>query len=381
MDNANGLIVACHYYSKTLRIERGEVNDFIDFFTSLDGALTFTLSFPRAIAVTAQGAIVDTGQEVVASVVDRTELRSVVGQLPLTANQTSTFRFANSIVVDKFERIFVADMVAKKLLEVLADGSIAAFAGNGMDPDRPASQAPLETGVGMVAGLALANDGALLFSNYGLFPMIKRFERNANRFVGVVGNGKIDYVTPPIGSALQVALGSPNDIAQLEDGRIAFTDDSAPGLMVVTADGHVDYLLSPSQVGRVAYLALRSSGELALFDRDAGNILLYVPEAGLAGRYFSQSDLGNAMSMSEIRSLAFDGRDRLYVASAKKVVRLVQGETPTLIAGIGAPILSGTSRDDGLDAIRDIAISAAGHLYILEEERLKRVPKDRLDRI
>jgi glucose/arabinose dehydrogenase len=85
--------------------------------------------------------------------------------------------------------------------------------------------------------------------------------------------------------------------------------------------------------------------------------------------------------MSEIRSLAFDGRDRLYVASAKKVVRLVQGETPTLIAGIGAPILSGTSRDDGLDAIRDIAISAAGHLYILEEERLKRVPKDRLDRI
>ncbi|MNT06561.1 hypothetical protein D3C72_1412320 [compost metagenome] len=151
--------------------------------------------------------------------------------------------------------------------------------------------------------------------------------------------------------------------------------------MVVTAAGHVDYLLSPSRVGRVAYLALMSSGELAFFDRDAGTILLYTPEAGLTGRYFSQSDVGNVMSMSEIRSMAFDSRNRLYVASTKKIIRLVQDETPKLIAGIGAPLLNGTSRDDGLEAIRDIAISPTGHLYVLEEERLKRVPKDQLDRI
>lgn len=378
MDAENGLMVMCHYASRGLLIKQGEVNDLIDFATTFDGEAEFKLSFPRAIGASSHGVLVDTGQEVVARRVSQSELRSVVGKLPLTANQSIAFRFANSIAVDKNERIFVADMIAKKVFEVFANGAIEAIAGNGQDPDKLVSQSSLDTGVGMVAGLAIGNDGELIFSNFGLFPTVKSLDITMGSVKTVAGNGKIDYLKPAVGPAQSVSLGTPNEIARLNDGRVVFADYTAPGLMAVGTDGNVDYLVPPSDVGRVSSVALNSKGELVYVDADNARIMLFEQGLGKSKVLYSNEAVSAVMHVSDIRAISLDDKNRLYFASKNKVARIDEGNSVRLIAGIGAPVLNGTSRDEGLDTIRDITVSPGGHLYVLEEDRLKRIHKEQL---
>lgn len=369
-DEEQGVLCVSHWGGDIVRI-LGEVKKSVIDTTRLN------LTFPRTISVQKTRKLVDKAFEFGAFDEEST-FTPLAGFSPDINNETLVFFNAFKMAVDKKENIYVTDISAKKIIKVSADGEMQVIIGNGRDAKELTSNSPTQTGVGMVAGIAISNLGDILFTSVGDFTAIRKYDF-AGILSTIVGTGKVNYVRPPIGLATRVELPNARDIVQLPNGDIVFSVPENNYLLSLTSDGIVEHFVTPEKLAYPDCLAADSVGNLAFVEKGAARVSRSV--AGVVGTLIQQTDLGDKMTIESIRGIAFDATDNLYLADESRVVRFGTDRKVTVVAGLGSPYLNGATRDNGLASISDVEISPAGHLYILAQQQIKRLTVEQLARI
>jgi sugar lactone lactonase YvrE len=299
----------------------------------------------------------------------------VMGPIGTSALPVAMFEYAYNLVVDTEENVFVTDMGAKRILKVRPTGSIEVVVGNGEEWPTGRFELDSTNGVGMVSGLALAQDGTLLFTTNGKAPSVSQILA-PNQISRIIGSGKVDYQNLPVGKAREVNLANPYSVAQLPDGRIVFAEPVENRIGYLDGTGEVQLLVPPEKIMGPDLIELDRGGTLYVWERGRRQISR-LGQNGLQpvlGYREIEQSLGN----TDVKALAFDAQNRLFVASDKRVIRIDGLGKSTLIAGEGANLLGGTTRDEGLMSISDICFSRNGHLFVLETQQLKRIPKEQL---
>lgn len=341
-----------------------------------------SLVFPRVLVVQSGRKLVDTGLSVFGALNDDGTFTRLLGswtqEFAATNKEVTQFVHAFKMAIDRNENIYVTDMGAKRIFKVHNDGRIEAIVGNGAKASQLTTNHPTQVGIGMVAGIAVSNDGSLLFTTIGSFTALWQYVIGGTLTV-IAGTGKPNYVTAPFGPAGQVDLPNSYDLVLRRDGSIAFSVPEHNYLLSRTREGVVEHMVKSEQLGAPDCLAVDSLGDLTFVEENNGYISRL--SAGMPVPWLRESDLGGNMPVGQIRGIAYDSADNLYVAGANRVIRYGRDQQVKAVAGIGAPHLSGSTRDQGIDEIKDIEISPKGDLYILEAQQLKRVPAAELQKL
>jgi sugar lactone lactonase YvrE len=374
-DEGLGLICLSHWAGDIYHVTNENIQ-------SILGAQRVAISFPRTLVAQNSRRLVDNGNVFGAIEADNsfTRLLGRRSGVDATAGQEKLhFVNAYKMVVDGDENIFVTDIAAKKILKVSANGEVVGVVGNGTDAKVLTSNVPTEVGIGMVAGISLSNDRkGLIFTSIGDFTAVRHFEFSG-KLSTIAGTGKPNYSRPPIGAASSVELANSYEIVQLSDGTIVFSMPGSNYILAVSPDGKVEHFIDPSTLSAPDCLAVNLVGELVFVEENAGRIS--VRTEGRTRVLLEQSVLGDKVAIGQIRGIVFDSNNNLYLAGENRVLRFGLDRNITMVAGPDSPYLNGTTRDDGLSEISDIAISPSGNLYILAQQQIKRITAEQLSRL
>lgn len=381
VDESAGVLCLSHLTGKIHRVTENE-NVIVFEDSAPKGEFQGSLEFPRNLVVQGTKKLIDTGLNVFGALNENGSFTRMLGSwthASAAKNKGNTqFVHAFKMAIDKDENIFVTDIGAKMVRKVSNNGEIETIIGNGTNARSLNTDNPTGVGIGMVAGITISTDGKLLFTTIGNFTALWQYEIGGVLSL-LAGTGKPNYVTSPKGLATQVDLPNSYDLTQLPDGTIAFSVPEHHYLLSMSREGVVGHLGNSELLGSPDSLAIDHEGRLALVERTKGYISQF--DDGKTVPWLWESDLGGDLPIDQIRGIVFDSAGRLYVADASKVVRYDRSKGATLVAGVGAPYLKGSTRDDGIDEIKDIAISSSGNLYILEAQQLKRVTATDLSKI
>ncbi|MBI1354638.1 MAG: hypothetical protein GC160_09850 [Acidobacteria bacterium] len=277
--------------------------------------------------------------------------------------------------------------------KVGADGMIQAFAGRGASfgDGGPATQASFE----QIRGLHAASDGALLIATG---DRIRRVA--ADGTVNTVAGA--EHLQGDGGPATQAVLYEPRGMALDDAGNLYIADVSNYAVRRVAPDGTITTVAGGlrsgpyGQDGPATEVRLRNptdvaihpvSGELYILDASDGRVRR-VDAAGRMTTVVGTGSLGNSgdggpatqAQIQFVQSLSFDAQGDLYLADLfANVVRKVSGGIIWTVAGTGS---AGYAGDGGQAVSAQInrpsgaVVNAAGELFILESNRIRRVGTD-----
>lgn len=373
-DEGPGVLCMSHWGGDIARVTSENVQGLLD-------VGLVNLSFPHTLLVKDSKKFVDKLNAFGAIEYDSSFTR-IAGFSPTASGEANDLKLqlvnAFKMVVDNNENIYLTDVSAKRIVKVDAKGEMRVILGNGGDGKALNSSSPLETSIGMVSAIALSNSGDILFASIGDFTAIRKYEFSGNLST-LVGTGRVNYTRPPLGVGVRVELANTYDLVQLPGGEIVFSMPENNYLLSLGLEGVVGHFVSPEKLASPDSLAVDRSGNLVFVEKNGGRISKSV--AGTVRTVVDQNDLGSKLLVRQIRGIALDASDNLYLAGDDRVLRLGADRKVTWVAGLDAPFFKGTTRDDGLASINDIAISPAGHLYILAQNQIKRLTAEQLSRI
>jgi hypothetical protein len=226
-----------------------------------------------------------------------------------------------------------------------------------------------------VSAVTVAQGGGVLFAAIGKNPVIQSVSKDA-RLDTVAGKGGYDYVNPPLGNALEVNLADPDDVIQMNDGVIVFSESEFDRIMKITADGKIEYLIGPGRIKAPHYLALDEKGRLIFVERTGKRISRLAQDT--LETVLDESKISKYFDIFSIRGLAVDAQGNLFISSASQVLRYSATGQIVVVAGKDGRFLNGTTKDDSLSAVSDISLAPSGDLYILESTQVKRIRKEQL---
>lgn len=286
------------------------------------------------------------------------------------------FLSATSLAIDSQENIYVVEVGAKKIFKVTPDGTMTHFAGNGGKGIVDSSDTPKDVPIGMPLFVAVNNNDEVIFGGFGP-PGITKIDTNGH-LAQIAGNGEYDYVNEPIGPALEVALAQPQDVIQEATGDYLIAEPTQNRILRLSETGQMSIAAKGSATNYPKYFSRNVTGELVFIELTEERVSSL--REGKVVPLVEVSDLNPYIQFSQIEAMALDAEGRLYLAGVDRVVRWHSGNVQ-VIAGPGAPFLSGTTADDGLREVKDIAIAPDGDLYILESSQLKRLSREQLQGI
>jgi hypothetical protein len=334
------------------------------------------LDFPRMLYVYGGNRYVDDGMNYFGVLQNNGDLKKLIGTTLMEQGVRAQFISAYKMVVNDSSDVFVTDMGAQRIYKISSSAVPTVVAGDGTAAKVNSSNQPMNVGIGMVAGIAIGNRGEILFSSIGSYTAVRSLNA-ADGLINIVGTGKVDYLIPPIGAALEVNLPNIFDLVQLGDGSVIFSAAQHNYLLRLGPTGEVEHLIPPMSLRFPSHLIEDIDGAVVFVEKNGGRISKI--NNGVLTSIIEDSDMDEFFPMSEVNAITVNKRGEFYVASRDKIVVITPGKKVRLIAGVGSNLLNEGTRDGGLHEVRDIDISPAGDLYILEPRQLKKVAAAQLN--
>lgn len=262
------------------------------------------------------------------------------------------------VAVDSEGHIFIADSANNRIREVLSDGTIGTFAGNGNAAFFGDGTAPIFAAIHAPRGLAFDPAGNLYIADTQ-DHRVRKINPD-NTIVTVAGNGQPGF-SGDGGPAINAALNLPSSIAFDSAGNLYIADQANNRIRKVSTNGTISTVAGTDTVftgdGGPAAIALISHPQGVAVDR-AGN--LYISETGenrirkvttdgiistLAGTgnccYSNDGGPANQASLNQPWGVAVDPAGNVYIGdSGNNAIRLVQ---PVPTGAKQGAILSGAS--------------------------------------
>ncbi|MEX2300920.1 MAG: hypothetical protein WD733_08290 [Bryobacterales bacterium] len=330
-------------------------------------AIAAAIGDPFGLTVSPQGDIYFTGGGVQVRLIDgfgviHTVLGSRIFGTPQTGIPAtdSAFRFLRTVTLDAQGNLYVAGEhrifkvpAATGILEAVAGSDIKGFRGDG----GPARNALLN----VPASLTIDSTGALYFADL------------ANHRIRVIRDGRIDtlygrpHLTGDGGPATEASFKEPQSILLAPDGSMYVSDRLNNVVRKIDPEGIVERVAGTGEFGvsgdggratnaQLAFpadLVMDSRGDLYIADQS--NRVRVVDRSGTIRRFAGggtvtpgDQPLAATQASIDVRGLAFDENDNLYIASHTRVYRVTPDGVLTTFAGTGEAGFSG----DGSVAVR-----------------------------
>lgn len=304
-----------------------------------------------------------------------------------TLTLSSPPTYAEGIAADAAGNLYVADMLAHRILKITSTGTVSTLAGSG------------------ISGQSNGNGTGASFS----FPDSVAVDASGNVYVADTSNHMIRKISPSgevttlagsttpgstNGMGAAASFRNPSGITTDASGNVYVADGGNNMIRKITPTGVVTTLAgigtsgsADSQQGTNASfnfprgIAVDTSGNVFVSDT-RNNMIRKIDTTGtvttVAGTTAdgSANGTGSAASFSRPHGLTIDAAGNLFVADAGGLVRKVTpaGEVSTL-----AGILSSTDRIDGASSVatflymHGVTIDASGVLYVIEPDRVRKI--------
>lgn len=370
------------------------------------------LSAPRGIAVDpADGTvyIADTGNNRVRRVTPDGTITTFAGTGAVDFNALEgratevNLGSPRGMVVDRQGNLIVAEFNTHRIRRITRDGALTTIAGNGEQgvggDGGPARNAAIE------APFQMALDAAgNLYVTQPLHNVIRRIAADGT-ISTVAGTGKPGF-NGEAGSARELALNTPLDVAVAPNGDVMIVDSANSRIRRLTPDGRVSTLAggagaSGLHVSQVTVLWPRGgvrdrAGNFYVADTGHRRILKISPDGivtvimgngaptGYKGEGLKATEVGigdPTAGQSHVDGLAVDAAGNVYVPDLEqhRVFKVDTNGILTTVAGNGE---AGFSGDGGKateaslsDGVWNVALDAQGNLYIADgnNHRVRRV--------
>jgi uncharacterized protein (TIGR03437 family) len=288
------------------------------------------------------------------------------------------------LVVDSAGNLYIADAANDRVRKVSPTGIITTIAGNGhpgfSGDNGPAAAAQLN----QPYGVALDTSGNLYIADFGN-QRVRRVS-TGGIITTVAGNGQTGS-NGDGGPAISAQMLSPRNLAIDLAGDIYVSEFQGHTVRRIAAEGTITTFAGTgvagysgdggpavgAQLAFPAGLALDPAGDLYIVD--TVNFAIRKVQAGNITTVCNQQNFG--VPNTQLSGIAADSAGRLYIPEGVDSVvwELSPGGSLTLVAGI--PGSSTPSGDGGL-ALQtalikpvDVAVDAAGNLYISELQRVR----------
>jgi sugar lactone lactonase YvrE len=315
------------------------------------------------------------------------------GRNPSLATATQLAGYPG-VGIDADGILYIADNGNNRVLRVDSSGTISTVAGIGTRGFSGDGGLATEAQLSEPAGVAVDAAGNLYIADLGN-NRVRRVDRSSGTISTVAGIGTAGFsgdgglaiaaqISEPAGVAVDAA--GILYIADLGNNRVRRVDRSSGTITTVAGTGTAGFsgdggLATEAQLDYPAGVAVDAADNLYIADNDNDRVRrvdlssgTITTVAGTGTQGFSGGDGGLATEAQLYypAGVAVDAADNLYIADSgnHRVCRVdLSSGTITTVAGTGT---AGFSGDDGpaiiarLDHPRDVAVDAAGNLYIAE---------------
>jgi uncharacterized protein (TIGR03437 family) len=292
------------------------------------------------------------------------------------------------MVLDSSGNLYIADAANHRIRKVTPSGAISTIAGNGHagfgGDGGPAAGAQLN----QPYDLALDMAGNLYIADFGN-QRVRRIDTNGN-ISTVAGNGA-SGASGDGGAAIAALLLGPRNVAVDPAGNLYISEFDGHRVRRVAPDGTIGTIAGtgvagfggdggPATAAQLAFpagLALDGAGDLFIVDTLNVRIRKVLAGVGTISTVCSQQSFG--MPYIQLSGLAADAAGNLYIPESANsfVWRLTPAGALTQVAGTPG---SGAYTGDGQLAVQtalntpvEVALDAAGDLYISEARRVREV--------
>lgn len=312
-------------------------------------------------------------------------------------------RDVQGVAVDQIGNLYVADSSDHRVRKISTNGTISTVAGNGLPgyggDGGPGAAAQLNAPY----GLAADGSGVLYIADLG-----------NNRIRKLAPDGVISTVAPAAQwlSPRNVAVDGTGNlyVAEFDGHRVRkiapdglITTVAGRGTAGLSGDGG---LAAAAQLAFPAGLAVDSAGALYIADSSNGRVRkvvgatittlqdglglptglafdrdgnLFIAESGnhRVQQLAATGQVSTAMNAgsSDVRDVAIDAAGRIYIASGRSILSVKSGGTANVIAGDTSSGDTGPAGTAHLNAPAGIAIDNVGNLYIADQanNRIRKV--------
>jgi M6 family metalloprotease-like protein len=288
-----------------------------------------------------------------------------------------------SVLADASGNIYIADTSNYRVRMITPDGTISTVAGNGSSSSTRETGSATSTAIGAVSSLAMTSNGDLYVADTTVNKIRVIHNGVVSPFAGV-GNLTAAGDGGPATSAL---FYRPEGLAIDPAGNLYISDNATNRVWRVAADGSISTFAGTGQsalggdghpavsagVAAPNGLAVAADGSVFIADNcevrkvdPAGAISVY---AGSGTCGFADNSNPVKAQFSAIAGMTIDPAGNLYVADPtnQRVRKIDLDGSVTTVAGTGksgAPIDGGPATSSPLNGPSDVAMDAAGNLYI-----------------
>ena len=274
------------------------------------------------------------------------------------------------LAVDSANRLYVADLGNGRVRRISPDGVITTIAGGGQNRPGGGSADPLAAKF-TPRNVAVGRDGTVYFSDFADHRIFKVTPEGRIQHVAGAGSPGYEADSRPAATA---RLNAPAGLAVDASGALYVADSGNRRIRriqngIITTV--IDHGKSGPGLSAPTGVAVDAWGNLLVADSGEGQVRARlswgeIVTLATAGR----SATPEGVRLNEVRDVAVDAAGNVYIAARSRVFRLAAGQRLGLLAGTGSFGFSG----DGGPALearlyfpRSVAVDADGRLYIADQ--------------
>jgi M6 family metalloprotease-like protein len=291
----------------------------------------------------------------------------------------------SALLVDGAGNVYVADTSNYRVRMISPDGTISTVAGSGSSSSSKETGPATSTAIGSVSSIAMTSNGDLYIADTSVNRIRVVHNGVVSPFAGVgnltaAGDG---------GAATSALFYRPEGLTVDPSGNLYISDNATNRVWRVAADGSISTFAGTGQyaLGGDGHSAVSAGvpapNGLAVAADGSVFIAAYcevrkVDPTGVISIYAGSSSCGFADNASAVKAqfsvlagMAIDAVGNLYVAdpSNQRVRKIGLDGSVTTVAGTGksgAPVDGGPATSSPLNGPSDVAVDAAGNLYIAD---------------
>lgn len=305
--------------------------------------------------------------------------------------KNATLSAPNSVVVDEFGNLFIADRAAYRVREVNTNGLIETVAGNGLGFYSGDGGPATNAGIYAPVGLAIDKRGDLFVADVNERRVRKI---GADRIITTVAGNGISSYSGDGAEATNASLGAPTDVAVDAVGNLYVADSGGDAIRKVDTNGIITTvagqknaygysgdgglatnatLLHPEAVAvdALGNLFIADSGNFRIRKVDTNGIITTVAGNGLMAN-FVNGVMATNTSLYGVEGIAVDAFGNLFISdvASNQVYQVDTNGIITLLAGTGSASYSGdggAATNASLHSPQRISVDACNNLFIADQ--------------